>query len=613
MATEAHSNVTVAISVVDKATPAIESITGSLNKIEEAQKQINETAKTMAKDVPRSVAEMVKEAPGNIFKMPVRGEDVIPDIAPPARAQMEQVSSIFDQLGVRLKSIGDSIQRKFASAFEAIGAIGKRIGGVLSTVFSGWGAFVGGFGIGTALDAMVSGMDELVKTVDKLGPQAASMGLTIQEFQRLSVWAKEGGVPVNRMATSLQNLTRTMGGVNEGLKGFGKAEDAFRALGLLDEATGRLKAQNAPELLRQLGPALAAIQDPAERAARAAAILGTSWREMMPLIMQGPEAMDAAAEASRKLGEISPQMEQAALDYNKATAQFAQGMSALRMEIGATLIPVITPAIKELTDFIANNREAVVAVFKGAADAVIGFFETVGPVVKSTAADIQAIKSVFVWLEEHIPQLKAATPVGPLFSSEIPAEFQLPEIPDPSKWADPVTKIRDLIINAMKEIRDALQTPLGEIWGGVADSLSRAWETIKPILDQFWNILQQIAKWSGFGGVTDAFNSIATSVGKAADAWERWKGTSETPTAQTAVSPGGGPISWEDLAGARGGIVPGAAPSGEVKVTIENKNPPPGTRTTATATGPGVTADVGQSMPWTAPGYSGGPWAPAGA
>jgi hypothetical protein len=589
MAGDVTTSVTAVISVVDKATPAIDQITESLKGVDQVAKSINTT-------VPRSVAEMVKNAPGNIFNLPVRQapdvSDVLPDIVPAARAQVDQAANIFDQLGVRIRAIGDKIQAAWGRAFSAIGSAAQRISGVLGKIFSGWGAFIGGFGIGTALDWMVGGMDELVKTVDKLAPQAASIGLTIQQFQRLTLWAQQGGVPVSKMATSLQNLTRTMGGVNEGLKGFGKAEDAFRALGLLDEATGRLKAQNAPELLRQLGPALASIADPGERAARAAAILGTSWRDMLPLLLQGPDAMDRAAEASKRLGEISPDMQKAAEDYKKATADFAQSLSSLRMGIGATLIPVLTPAIKELTDFIAANREAITAVFKGAADAVIRFFEQVGPVVKSTAADLAGIKEVFVWIGEKLPS------------------FQMPEM---KVSADPMTTVRDSIIRALDAVREALQTPLPDIWAGAADAISRAWLVIEPILSKFWQMLQEIAKWTGLGGVATAFEGIAGSITKAQDAWQKWRGQTETPTA---VSPGGGPMSWEDLTGRTpGGLIgpaAGAAPNGQVDVNVTLANAPPGTRATTQTTGTGVRtqADVGYSMPWTQPAYS-GPWAPA--
>jgi hypothetical protein len=636
MAGDVTTSVTAVISVVDKATPAIDQITASLKGVDQVAKSINTT-------VPRSVAEMVKNAPGNIFNLPVRQapdvSDVLPDIVPAARAQVDQAANIFDQLGVRIRAIGDKIQAAWGRAFSSIGSAAQRVSGVLGRVFSGWGAFIGGFGIGTALDSMVSGMNELVKTVDELAPQATSLGLTIQEFQRLSLWAKEGGVPVNKMATSLQNLTRTMGGVNEGLKGFGKAEDAFRALGLLDEATGRLKAQNAPELLRQLGPALAAIADPGERAARAAAILGTSWRDMLPLLLQGPDAMDKAAEASKRLGEISPDMQKAAEDYKKATADFAQSLSSLRMGIGATLIPVLTPAIKELTDFIAANREGLTAVFKGAADAVIGFFETVGPVVKSTAADLAGIKEVFVWIADKLPSVKSA---GPLFTPVEPAEFAPP--PDfASAWADPITKIRDAIEEALKAVEgffatistkgdelfggalatkigdafrhvsEALQTPLADVWTGAADAISRAWLVIDPILAKFWQMLQEIAKWTGLGGVATAFEGIAGSITKAQEAWQKWRGATETPTA---VSPGGGPIAWGDLAGQTPGgligpVAGGEPANGRVDVNVTLANAPPGTRATTQTTGTGVRtqADVGYSMPWTQPPYS-GPWAP---
>jgi hypothetical protein len=185
-----------------------------------------------------------------------------------------------------------------------------------------------------------------------------------------------------------------------------------------------------------------------------------------------------------------------------------------------------------------------------------------------------------------------------------------------------VTKIRDSIITGLKDIRDALQTPLPDIWGSISDAISRAWLVIDPILTKFWEMLKEIGKWTGLGGVATAFESIAGSIGKASEAWQKWRGQTETPpavpVAVSAPSPGGGPLSWEDLTGQKpGGLIgpapaAGAAPNGRVDVNVTLANAPPGTRATTQTTGTGVRtqADVGYSMPWTQPAYS-GPWAPA--
>jgi methyl-accepting chemotaxis protein len=613
MAGDVTTSVTAVVSVIDKASPAIDQITKSLENVDQVAKQINTS-------VPRSVEEMVKAAPGNIFNLRVRGEDVVPDLAPAAAAQAEQIGSIWERLTERLRGVGASIKTHLGGAFEAVVGIASRVGSVLSTIFTGLGGFAAGYGIAGAISAMVSGMDELVATVDKLGPQAKNLGITIAELQRLQLWAREGGANINTVTTSLQNLTKTIGGVEAGAKGFGKAAEAFETLGIsMRDQAGNLKT--VTQIVPELAAALQQVADPAQRAQLAAAALGRSWQELLPLFLQGPEAVAAAAEMSKKLGEISEDQQAAAENYKRVTAEYQTAMASLRMTIGEKLLPVLTPVIEKLTEFIAANREAIGAGFQAVVDGLIAAFATLGPLIASTAKDLQGIGAAVKAVIDLLPSIK---------------------LPDLTVTADPVTKLREGIIaaleaveqffatistkgdevlgglaakigDAFRRVSEALQTPISDVWTGAADAISRAWGIIEPILSKFWQMLQEIAKWTGLGGVATAFEGIAGSITKAQEAWQKWRGTTETPTA---VSPGGGPMSWEDLTGRTpGGLIgpaPGAAPNGQVDVNVTLANAPPGTRATTQTTGTGVRtqADVGYSMPWTQPAYS-GPWAPA--
>src|SRR5215468_5370443 len=144
MASDVTTSVTAVVSVVDKATPAIEQITKSLEGVAQAQQQIAAT-------VPTSVAEMLKDVPGNIWNLPVRGADVVPDLAGATADQVEKIGSIWDRLKDRIGSVGAAIKAKLGAAFESVVAVARRVGtvvgNVLGTVFSGLGGFAAGYGI----------------------------------------------------------------------------------------------------------------------------------------------------------------------------------------------------------------------------------------------------------------------------------------------------------------------------------------------------------------------------------------------------------------------------------------------------------------------------------
>src|SRR4029450_11004902 len=159
---------------------------------------------------------------------------------------------------------------------------------------------------------------------------------------------------------------------------------------------------------------------------------------------------------------------------------------------------------------------------------------------------------------------------------------------------DPVTKIREGVIQALKDMGDA-----SNMWKGTLTEIEWIWD--------------KIAKAVGF---------VADKAAAFFGTREQWAnlGPGGLPNAPppSAVSTGGGPMTWENLGGQPGGLVGAAGgqpANGRVDVVIENKNAPPGQRVTATPSGPGVRTqvDTGTSMPWSAPEYGGAPSAPGGA
>jgi len=481
------TNVTAVVSVVDKTAAGLKTIDANLAKVEETVKSINA-------NVPTSLADMVKQVPGNIWNLPVRGADLVPDLLTPAQLQQVKVGGVFDRLRDKAVEVGASIKASLTGAFEQVWSTASRVlGGIASKLTSFGGLFVAGFGIGTAIDTVVGGMTDLVNTVEKLKPQADTLGTTVAKLQDLAEWAKESGVPFERVASGLENMQRNLGGIAEGAKGYDRAADALEKImqaagaSATDVNTGKMRS--LVDMMPDIAKGLSNIADPAERAKAAYDFMGQSWKTLLPMLEQGPEALAHAEEVMKQVGHIEPADVKAAQDYAKALGELSTTWAGFKMQLGGELLPAVTPALQELTTFLQENKGEVGEGFKLFVQGMIEGFKEIDAVVKSTADDIRGIKAFWDWLTK--------TPVN------------MPE-------------------------------------------------------------------WLGGKGVQN-------------------------------VSPGGGPLTVEDL---RPPPMPFGQPAnGEVKVTIENKNAPPGQTVAATTSGKGVTADVGQSMPWSAPTYS-GPWAP---
>jgi hypothetical protein len=481
------TNVTAVVTVVDKTAVGTASINKNLAAIEQTVKSINA-------NVAHSLDDIAKAAPGNIWNFPVRGDAIVPDIATPANIQAVKVGGVFDRLQEKIVGVASTIKARLGGAFDEVWSVAS---GVLARLTSGLtsfgGLFAAGFGIGTAIDTLVGGMTDLVNTVDKLKPQADALGVTVGKLQDFTQWAKEAGQPVDRVVAGLENLSRVSAGVAEGAKGYDRAAEAFKRLNVsvVDADTGKLRS--IVDMMPEIATGFQNIADPGERAKVAYDALGKSWQVLLPMFMQGPEALKKAEDDATAIGKLSDAQVEAALKYKDALNQLGPTITALKESLGGELLPVVTPALQELTKFLQDNKGDIAGGFKIGVDGLVEAFRQLDAVVKSTNDDIQGIKAGWDWLQ-------------------------------------------------------------------------------KPIT---------VPEWFG--------------------------GPKATQAGGQATSTGGGPLTPEDLAGSRGGPIVGPA-NGTVNVIIDNRNPPPGQSTNATATGKGVKVDVGQSMPWSSPEYS-GPWA----
>jgi hypothetical protein len=584
------ADVRVVFSVIDKASPAIQQITKSLEGVEQVQQNI-------ASNVPRSLEEMVKNVPGNIWNLKVRGEDPAAEIkSQVAQVQaalapvQEHIAGLGESLRTFFTNLGTGIRDKLGSAFATVSGLATSFGGTLKTALTPLFDVALGAGLGAiagAFSLVASGMRETVAAAEQLGTRADAIGVTIEQLQELQHWMTMGGGKAETLDRGMLKLTRTLGAVKEGARGSKAAAELLDEMGITLD-----KASTAATVLPQIADWMAKIEDPTLRSRAAFVLFGGAATDMAEQLRKGSGAIAEAAAEQQRLGELTTKQREDAQAYAQAQRDFAEATKQVRIAIGSQLLPILTPMIKGMGDWIAANREWLAQDFAGGIRAVAEF-------AKSTKAEIDGI--VGAW------QAVKTTVVDVWTTIKSVTDTPLGDIATP--WADAVAKawgsLGEKARAAMQDVRTAFATPLPTATFAPAPEWGEGW---RRTLD----------------GIKTVWEAIAAAITKAADAWTTFRGIKPeawvagsvptVPSPATAVSPGGGPMSWESLAGTPGGLVGGAPANGQVNVVIENKNAPPGQKTTATASGPGVRTqvDVGKSMPWSSPEYS-GPWAPAGA
>jgi len=143
-------------------------------------------------------------------------------------------------------------------------------------------------------------------------------------------------VSADKMANALQKMQK---GIGEGLAGTGKAKVAFERMGISMEHIGQLPAKDQ---MYEIADAIAAIKNPAERAAAATAIFGSAGADMLPVLEGGSAALKAQEDDLKSLqGTLSDADFKAIEDSNDAWTRFGTAMEGIWNQLAVALAPTM--------------------------------------------------------------------------------------------------------------------------------------------------------------------------------------------------------------------------------------------------------------------------------
>lgn len=221
----------------------------------------------------------------------------------------------------------------FASAWPQIAAAVAGAGAVIA-------------GVILPIKAM---LEEVIGLGDELQATSQQVGINTRELQMWRFIAERGNVDAGALVGSMSRLQRTAF----------SSPRAFRALGVsVRGANGQVKS--AGDLFRETGVALSAIQDPAERAARAQQIFGKSGRELLPIFAEGEQGIEALIARFDELGGgLSDEVVEGAAGADDAMVDFRLTMTSLKGVLAANVLPAITAIISGLAEFVAKAVEVI--------------------------------------------------------------------------------------------------------------------------------------------------------------------------------------------------------------------------------------------------------------
>lgn len=375
-----------------------------------------------------------------------------------------------------------SLPRGFMTASAAIGGVAGVVGG----------AVVGA--VGAAIDAV----SNLVNSYGELGGRLTDMsdrtGLSTETLGELDYAATKSGTSLETLEGSLAKMGNKLVDAAAGSK---TARAAFATLGLSVEQLSQLSPDQQFERIAQ---AISEIDDPAARTAAAMDVFGKSGADLLPLMKDGAEGIQAFREEAVDLGrlsgrdvdaldQLSDTFETLGIGAYNAGATVMAAFAPVLTDLGETLLPVVVR--------IADTAATVGRVVKAVLDA--------HPPIATLTSTVEAMGRGF---EESMASMgewgqtvnTALASVGGMFDGMYDhATATIQGMIDSLLVGDVVAALEVLGASLDVAWQDALAA-LGidwvEIWATILDTFNQAsgniaaaWVSWTSSLSQFWNDL----------------------------------------------------------------------------------------------------------------------------
>ena len=304
------------------------------------------------------------------------------------------------------KGIGDA-SKEVAKSFDEAGmkATGAAavIGNSLSAIPNAYAQATG---------SLIQITDGVTKSLIELDQAAAKSRLGVVDFVELKDALQAAQYPTEHLPEELATLSDAIG---QAAQGSGAARAAFQQLGISTE-DWKSKIPPTKDVLMQLADRMRAGHLTMKDYAAAQALLGATYRDLIPFLQQGSNAIREQMEAHRANGEAVKSAIQSA-------KKFQQEENALSEKLQNVLLPVFRGVVRAVEDLtvafmaVARAGQNVWDSEVGGARIVIHYIENVGRVIndvfhfrwrQATEDAIAANKQLTADLQEMLSKLKNA-------------------------------------------------------------------------------------------------------------------------------------------------------------------------------------------------------------
>lgn len=398
---------------------------------------------------------------------------------------------------------------------ESVNSIGKKIS--LDQVINGISSIKSGLESAARKavelgESIWNAVMDKAKWADDTATMASMYGIDVETFQRMQKLVTNG------MDTTVESMLNAQSKLNKGIgKESKEAMDALDELGIKvkslagDEGVGEMISRDQNEVFWEAGRAIMELGDAYEREAKAQALFGRSWKELVPLFTKY-KSLDEYNEALQGVNVNSDDTINDLAELNDKLNELKGNFDTLATDLMAQLAPALTDAATALNGVLekvleylkTDDGQEMLAKLGDAVSGLFGDLSKIDPekVVSGFVEVFTKVTGGIQWLVDN-----AETAKGIL--GAVVAGWGLLTI------GDNVLKVMKLIdgIQGLTTGGASAGATAGAAWGG---AFANAVATAAPWLIGLYTLLDP-------AGTAGNDQDVMTSNGQVTEAgWEFW-------------------------------------------------------------------------------------------
>ncbi|PLP96972.1 phage tail tip lysozyme [Cupriavidus pauculus] len=288
----------------------------------------------------------------NTFKITIAAVDKATATVRRVNQSMARLTSPVRDLKQSLGGLGRELGLNKVS--QSLGSVAKSARGAVSGVT----ALVPPLGAITGA-ATIAGIAALANNWGKLGAEidrtSSILGVSTKELQQYQAAAKLAGLSAEDMNGSLKSLGDTLEDA-----AYNRNSQALILMNQLGISLTRTKtgAVDATRALRQVAEAIARQGGNVQAQRLIARTFGVE--QLLPMLQKGAAGIEQYVAQARALGSVMGDDQiQAAKDYAQNVAKLDLAIDGLKASIGNALIPVLSPLLAQLSEWVTKNRDLI--------------------------------------------------------------------------------------------------------------------------------------------------------------------------------------------------------------------------------------------------------------